>query len=84
VARESKGRVNKVRTATAECINAQARNRSLQQFRVRELAKVKCVMLMFARAHNLMRLAALAPELLGIGTGLESGLECRKQRKLAQ
>jgi len=26
-------------------------------------------MLIFALAHNLMRMAALAPELLGIGTG---------------
>ena len=57
------------RAATAECVNAQARNRGLLQFRVRGLAKVKCVMLMFALAHNLMRMAALAPELLGIGTG---------------
>jgi hypothetical protein len=31
--------------------------------------KVKCVMLLFALAHNLMRMAALAPDLLGIGTG---------------
>ena len=59
----------KRRAATAECVNAQARNRGLQQFRVRGLAKVKCVMLMFALAHNLMRMVALAPELLGIGTG---------------
>lgn len=61
--------VYKKRAATAECVNAQARNRGLQQFRVRGLAKVKCVMLMFALAHNLMRMVALAPELLGIGTG---------------
>jgi transposase len=61
--------IYKKRAATAECVNAQARNRGLQQFRVRGLAKVKCVMLMFALAHNLMRMAALAPDLLGIGTG---------------
>jgi transposase len=61
--------IYKKRAATAECVNAQARNRGLQQFRVRGLAKVKCVMLIFALAHNLMRMAALAPELLGIGTG---------------
>jgi len=61
--------IYKRRAATAECVNAQARNRGLQQFRVRGLAKVKCVMLFFALAHNLMRMVSLAPELLGIGTG---------------
>lgn len=61
--------IYKKRAATAECVNAQARNRGLQQFRVRGLAKVKCVMLLFALAHNLMRMVALAPDLLGIGTG---------------
>ena len=33
------------------------------------LKKVKGVALLFARAHNLMRAATLAPELVGIGTG---------------
>ncbi len=61
--------IYKRRAATAECVNAQARNRGLQQFRVRGLGKVKCVMLMFALAHNLMRMVSLTPELLGIGTG---------------
>ena len=61
--------IYKKRVATAECVNAQNRNRGLQQFRVRGLAKVKCVMLMFALAHNLMRMASLGPDLLGIGTG---------------
>lgn len=61
--------IYKKRAASAECVNAQSRNRGLQQFRVRGLAKVKCVMLMFALAHNLMRMASLAPELLGVGTG---------------
>jgi transposase len=61
--------IYKKRAATAECVNAQSRNRGLQQFRVRGLAKVKCVMLIFALAHNLMRMAVLAPELVGIGTG---------------
>lgn len=65
---EAKG-VYKRRAATAECVNAQSRNRGLQQFKVRGLDKVKSVMLIFALAHNLMRMAALAPELLGIGTG---------------
>lgn len=61
--------IYKKRAATAECVNAQSRNRGLQQFRVRGLAKVKCVVLLFALAHNLMRMADLAPQLLGIGTG---------------
>ena len=64
--------IYKKRAATAECVNAQSRNRGLQQFRVRGLPKVKCVMLIFALVHNLMRMAALAPELLGIGTGTSS------------
>jgi hypothetical protein len=51
--------IYKVRAATAECINAIARNRGLQQFRVRGLEKVKAVLLWFALAHNLMRGAAL-------------------------
>ena len=61
--------IYKRRAATAECINAQSRNRGLQQFKVRGVAKVKCVMLIFALAHNLMRMVALAPDLIGIGTG---------------
>ena len=61
--------IYKQRAATAECANAQARNRGLQRLPVRGLKKVKCVVLLFALAHNLMRMAALAPELLGIGTG---------------
>jgi transposase len=51
--------IYKVRAATAECVNAIARNRGLQQFRVRGLKKVKAVLLWFALAHNLMRGAAL-------------------------
>ena len=61
--------IYKLRAATAECANAQARNRGLQLLPVRGLKKVKCVVLLFALAHNLMRMASLAPELLGIGTG---------------
>ena len=47
------------RAATAECVNALARNRGLQRFLVRGLRKVKGVVLLFALAHNLMRAAAL-------------------------
>ena len=61
--------IYKERAATAECVNAQARNRGLIRLPVRGLNKVKGVALLFALAHNLMRMASLAPELLGIGTG---------------
>lgn len=47
------------RAATAECVNALARNRGLQRFVVRGLRKVKAVVLWFALAHNLMRAVAL-------------------------
>jgi transposase len=59
----------KRRAATAECVNAQSRTRGLQQFKVRGLAKVTCVMLIFALAHNLMHMVSLAPDLIGIWTG---------------
>ena len=58
------------RAATAECVNAQARNRGLHPFRVRGTAKVRCVLLFHALAHNLLRTFALAPELLGLGKPL--------------
>jgi transposase len=57
----------KLRAATAECVNAQARNRGLQRMPVRGLSKMRCVVLLFALAHNLMRTLALAPQLLGLG-----------------
>lgn len=57
----------KLRAATAECVNAQARNRGLQRMPVRGRAKVRCVALLFALAHNLMRMVALVPEWLGLG-----------------
>jgi transposase len=58
----------KRRAATAECVNAQARNRGLQRMPVRGLSKMRCVVLLFALAHNLMRTLALAPQLLGLAT----------------
>ena len=61
--------IYKDRAATAECVNAQARERGLTRLRVRGRDKVKCVVLLFALAHNLMRMAHLAPQLVGIGTG---------------
>jgi transposase len=47
------------RAATAECVNALARNRGLQRFLVRGLRKVKAVVLWYALAHNLMRAVTL-------------------------
>lgn len=47
------------RAATAEWVNALARNRGLQQFRVRGLEKVRAVLLWFALAHNLDRTLAI-------------------------
>ena len=51
--------IYKQRAATAECSNAQARNRGLQRFLVRGLRKVKAVALWYAIAHNVMRAVAL-------------------------
>jgi len=51
--------IDRQRAATAECVNALARNRGLQRFLVRGLRKVKAVVLWYALAHNLMRAVAL-------------------------
>jgi len=51
--------IYKERAATAECVNALARQRGLRQFVVRGLAKVQAVLLWVALAHNLMRAPAL-------------------------
>ena len=59
----------KQRASTAECVNAQARNRGLTRLRVRGIRKVKAVAVLFALAHNLLRAATLAPELVGLRTG---------------
>ena len=57
------------RAATAECVNALARNRGLLQMPVRGLPKVRCIALLYAPAHNLMRAVALTPKIFGLGTG---------------
>jgi transposase len=49
----------KQRAATAECVNAQARQRGLRQVVVRGLAKVRAVAGWYALAHNLVRTFAL-------------------------
>ncbi len=61
--------IYKQRAATAECVNAQARNRGLLRMPVRGLAKVRSVVGLFVLAHNLLRMVALAPQLIGWGTG---------------
>ena len=53
----------KQRAATAECVNAIARDRGLRQFLVRGMPKCLAVLTLFALAHNVMR----AVELLGRG-----------------
>jgi hypothetical protein len=47
------------RAAVAGWVNALARNRGLQQYRVRGLEKVRSVLLWFALAHNLDRTVAI-------------------------
>jgi len=51
--------IYKLRASTAECVNAIARNRGLRQLLVRGLAKARAVLLMYALAHNMMRMVAL-------------------------
>jgi transposase len=51
--------IYKRRAATAEWVNAQARNRGFYSVRVRGLAKVKAIALWFALVHNMTRLWAL-------------------------
>jgi transposase len=55
--------IYKERAATAECVNAQARNRGLVRLLVRGVQKVKAVALWFAIVHNMARGFALLPPL---------------------
>lgn len=59
----------KQRAATAECVNALARNRGLQRMPVRGLSKVRAVAYLYVLAHNLMRMVKIAPQLIGWGMG---------------
>jgi transposase len=54
--------IYKQRAATAECVNAQARNRGMGQFMVRGVQKVKSIATWFAIAHNMARSFALEPQ----------------------
>jgi hypothetical protein len=49
----------KERAATAECVNAQNRNRGLYRLLVRGRQKARSIALLFALAHNAMRTRAL-------------------------
>ncbi len=69
MASEKAKEIYKQRAATAECVNAQARNRGLLRMPVRGLSKVRSVVGLFVLAHNLMRTAVLAPQLMGWGSG---------------
>lgn len=61
---EAAQEIYKQRASTAECVNAIARQRGLTRFTVRGIKKARCVMMLFALAHNLMRTVVLAPTLL--------------------
>jgi transposase len=55
------------RAATAECVNALARNRGLKQLGVRGLAKVKAVAFWYAIVQNVMRAVSLRAARLAMG-----------------
>jgi transposase len=54
MATEAAQRIYKERAATAECVNAQARNRGLVRLLVRGLEKVRAIALWYAIAHNVI------------------------------
>ncbi len=56
---EDAQQIYRERAASAEWVNAQARNRGLQRLPVRGLEKVRSVLLWFALAHNLERTVAI-------------------------
>jgi transposase len=53
--------IYKERAASIECVNAQARNRGLQQLRTRGLLKARITALWFALIHNVMCTRRLLP-----------------------
>jgi transposase len=62
MATEEAKEIYKERAATAECVNALARNRGLTQVRVRGRPKILAVVLWYVLAHNLIRAALLRAE----------------------
>ena len=62
--------IYKERAATAECVNALARQRDLYQFNVRGLTKTRTIAVWYALAHNLRRWVTLCDAIaVGIATG---------------
>jgi transposase len=59
--------IYKDRAATAECVNAQARNRGLLRLTVRGRLKAKAIALWYAVAHNLLRAVSLRAALAAQG-----------------
>ena len=70
------------RASTAECVNALARNRGLQQFVVRGLRKVKAIVLWYVLAHNLKRAVTLRLRQPKWRCAAVDNDETRKQHKL--
>ena len=66
--------IYKERAATAECVNAQARNRGLLQLRVRGQLKAKAIALWHALAHNLMRSVQLRAAAAGVRAAAAVGV----------
>ena len=62
MATEQAKQIYRQRAASAEWVNAQARNRGLRQFVVRGIAKARAVVLWYALAHNLMQLPHLTAQ----------------------
>ena len=65
---EQAKQVYKDRAATAECVNAQARNRGLVRLLVRGVEKVKAVAMWLAVAHNVVCGTRLRAERLAVAT----------------
>ncbi len=59
MATEEAKQIYRERAASAEWVNAQARNRGLRQFLVRGMAKARALVLWYALAHNLMQASYL-------------------------
>ena len=57
--------IYKLRAATAECVNALARQRGLRQLTVRGRLKAKAIALWYAVAHNLLRAVSLRAGVAG-------------------
>ena len=64
----------KQRASTAECVNALARNTGLLRLSVRGLVKAKSVLGLYVLTHNMMRVAKIAPQLIGWGMGASKTL----------